>query len=165
MTSSSTSTTTISLLRKSFATLGLPDVIVSDNATNFTSEEFKIFLKKNGIKYLKTPPYHPASNGIAERAVQTLKSGIRKLKEGSLKTKVAYFLFTYRVTPQSSTGVAPSELMFGRKIRTHLDSLRPDLARNVRFSQERQKRGQDSHAKRRNFVVGEAVYARNYGPG
>ena len=165
MTSSSTSATTISLLRKSFATLGLPDVIVSDNATNFTSEEFEIFLKKNGIKHLKTPPYHPASNGIAERAVQTFKSGMRKLKEGTLDTKVARFLFTYRVTPQSSTGVSPSELMFGRKIRTHLDSLRPDLARKVRLSQERQKRGQDSHARQRNFVVGEAVYARNYGPG
>ena len=69
MTNSSSSATTISLMRKSFATLGLPEVIVSDNATNFTSEEFECFLKKSGIKHLRTPPYHPASNGIAERAV------------------------------------------------------------------------------------------------
>ena len=165
MTNSSSSAITISLLRKSFATLGLPEVIVSDNATNFTSEEFEHFLKKNGIKHIRTPPYHPASNGMAERAVQTFKNGIRKLKEGTLETKVARFLFTYRITPQSSTGVSPSELMFGRKLRSHLDTLRPDLARKVRFSQERQKRAQDSHAKQRNFLVGEAVYARNYGPG
>ena len=71
MTTSSTSTTTISLLRKSFASLGLPEVIVSDNATNFTSEEFEQFFKKNGVKHVKTPPYHPASNGLAERAVYT----------------------------------------------------------------------------------------------
>ena len=84
MTTSSTSATTISLLRKSFASLGLPEVIVSDNATNFTSEEFEQFLKKNGVKHVKTPPYHPASNGLAERAVQTFKEGMRKLKDGSL---------------------------------------------------------------------------------
>ena len=129
--------------------------ILSPKST--TCEEFETFLKKNGIKHIKTPPYHPASNGIAERAVQTFKSGMRKLKEGTLDTKVARFLFTYRVTPQ--------KLMFGRKVRTHLDSLRPDLARKVRLSQEQQKRGQDSHARQRNFVIGEAVYARNYGPG
>ena len=99
MTNSSSSATTISLMRKSFATPGLPEVIVSDNATNFTSEEFECFLKKNGIKHLRTPPYHPASNGLAERAVQTFKGGMKKLKEGTLETKLARFLFTYRITP------------------------------------------------------------------
>ena len=49
---------------------------------------------------------------MEERAVQTFKSGMQKLKEGSYETKVAHFLFTYRITPQSSTGVSPSELMF-----------------------------------------------------
>jgi hypothetical protein len=48
-TCSSTSTTTIKLLRKSFASLGLPEVLVLDNATTFTSEEFAVFMKKNGI--------------------------------------------------------------------------------------------------------------------
>ena len=48
VTSSSTSATTIELLRKSFASLGLPEVLVSDNATTFTSEEFAEYTKKNG---------------------------------------------------------------------------------------------------------------------
>ena len=81
-TSSSSAASTISLLRKTFATLGLPEVIVSDNASNFTSEEFAEFLKRNGVRHIKTPPYHPASNGLAERAVQTFKEGMRKLKGG-----------------------------------------------------------------------------------
>ena len=70
-TSSSTSTTTIELLGKSFASLGLPEVLVSDNATRFTNEEFAVFVKKNGIRHIRSPPYHPSSNGLAERAVQT----------------------------------------------------------------------------------------------
>ena len=78
---------------------------------------------------------------MAERAVQTFKSEMQKLKEGSFKTKVAHFLFTYRITPQSGTEVSPSELMFRRKMQTHLDSLHPDLARKVHLNQERQKQG------------------------
>lgn len=76
-----TSSATISLLRRSFASLGLPEVIVSDNAANFTSEEFEQFLRKNGIKHEKTPPYHPSYNGLAEKVVQTFKEGMRKLKD------------------------------------------------------------------------------------
>ena len=106
------STATVELLRKSFATFGLPDVVVSDNATGFTSSEFENFLKTNGVKRVLTPPYHPSSNGVVERAVQTLKGGLRKLKDGSVTTKLSRFLFSYRSTPHGSTGVSPAELMF-----------------------------------------------------
>ena len=112
MTVSATSSATIKLMRKSFASLGLPDTIVSDNATTFTSEEFAQFLRRNGIKHIKTPPYHPASNGMVERAIQTFKEGMKKMKEGTLQTKLSRFLFKYRLTPHSTTGIAPSELIF-----------------------------------------------------
>ena len=165
MTTSSTSATTISLLRKSFSSLGLPEVLVSDNATNFTSEEFEQFLKKNGVKHVKTPPYHPASNGLAERAVQTFKEGMRKLKDGSLDTKLSRFLFKYRMTPQSTTGVTPAELMFGRRLRSPLDNVRPDLDKKHRQNQEKQKQAHDRRARHREFQVGDSVYAKNYGSG
>lgn len=48
-TSSATAAATIELLRKSFASLGLPEVLVSDNAATFTSEEFAFFLKGSDI--------------------------------------------------------------------------------------------------------------------
>ena len=75
-TSTSSSAATIELLRKSFAVLGLPEVFVSDNATTFTGEEFAEFLKKNGIRHIRSPPYHHASNRLVERAVQTFKEGL-----------------------------------------------------------------------------------------
>ena len=63
----------------------------------------------NGIKHLKSAPYHPASNGLAERAVQTVKGALKKDARGeSAKTQLAWFLFRYRLTPHSTTGIAPA---------------------------------------------------------
>ena len=77
-----TSETTIRTLRGIFATHGLPELIVSDNGSLFTSGEFYEFVQRNGIRHVKCSPYHPASNGQAERAVQTFKEGLKKpLKE------------------------------------------------------------------------------------
>ena len=152
-------------MRSSFAALGLPEVIVSDNAATFTSDEFGQFLKRNGIRHVRTPPYHPASNGLVERAVQTFKEGLKKLTEGSLSTRLARFLFKYRITPHSTMGVSPAELMYGRRLRSQLDQLHPDLGRKVCQSQDQQKRGHDVRSQVREFKVGDKVYARNYGQG
>ena len=62
---------TIAKLRDIFATHGVP---VSDNGSGFTSAEFTQFMDHNGIKHTLVSPYHPASNGLAEHAVQTFKT-------------------------------------------------------------------------------------------
>ena len=110
---STTSSAVIQRLQTVFAQFGLPETVVSDNAPNFVSTEFETFLSKNGIAHVTSSPYHPASNGLAERAVQTFKQGMKKLNEGSLSEKIARFLFSYRITPQSTTGVSPGELLRG----------------------------------------------------
>ncbi|KFD68503.1 hypothetical protein M514_09353 [Trichuris suis] len=66
-------------LREIFETHGLPRLLVSDNGPAFTSSEFRSFVKRCGIKHLYTLPYHPSSNGQAERAIQALKQSLRKL--------------------------------------------------------------------------------------
>ena len=114
-----TSTATIEKLREMFATHGLPATLVSDNGSNFTSSEFKEFMKKNGIKHIKVPPYHPASNGLAERAVRIFKEGYEKMEDGSVQTKLSRFLLSYRTTPHSTTGVPPAELLMKRRL-THI---------------------------------------------
>ena len=63
---SATSNATVEKLQTVFATHGLPEVIVSDNGTAFTSDEFALFVQRNGIRHLISAPYHPASNGLAE---------------------------------------------------------------------------------------------------
>ena len=165
VTNSATSTATIELLRRTFATHGLPEVMVSDNGTAFTSSEFAEFVKRNGIRHVRTPPYHPSSNGLVERAVQTFKGSFKRSRQGSINTRVSRFLFTYRMTPHSSTGISPAELMFGRKLHCQLDLLKPSRGRKARQAQDQQRKTRDKRSKLRSFKLNEQVYVRNYGPG
>ena len=148
----STSTeATVKILRQIFATHGLPKQLVSDNGPAFTSQDFKTFMSQNGIRHSLTAPYHPRSNGMAERAVQTFKYAMKKM-DGSLHDKLAQFLFQYRITPQTTTGRSPAEMLMGRRLRSVLDSAHPDTAQSTRNDKKRV----------RSFQMGEKLFARNY---
>ena len=136
---------------------------MTDNGPCFVSEEFEIFLAKNGVKHITTAPYHPATNGLAERAVQTVKRGLRKEKQGSMKTRLAKILMAYRSMPQSTTGMSPAQLLLGRRIRTRLDLLVPSTSKKVEHRQWQQKVCHDKLSPRKPFNKGEKVYARNFG--
>ena len=90
MMSSTTKHATIEALRSLFARYGLPEQIVSDNGPQFTSAEFATFMKGNGIKHIMCVPYHPSSNGLAERFVQTFK---RAMKAGEKEGKTLAHCF------------------------------------------------------------------------
>uniref|UniRef100_A0A8C5MGF4 Gypsy retrotransposon integrase-like protein 1 n=1 Tax=Leptobrachium leishanense TaxID=445787 RepID=A0A8C5MGF4_9ANUR len=163
--SKSTSAVTIQCLRQSFSQHGIPEMVVSDNGTSFTSMEFQEFMARNGIKHVTTAPYHAASNGLAERAVQTFKGLIKKSSGDSIEVKMARALFSYRITPQSTTGKSPAELLCGRKLRSTLDLIHPDFKGQVQEKQVKQKLYHDQHAKERHLREGDKVYTRNFGVG
>ena len=121
---STTASDTIEVLEVIFACIGLPETLVSNNGPKFTSFEFKLFCKDNNIRHLYSAPYHPSSNGLAERGVQTVKIMLKKNSGGSLQSRLSRSLFAYRSTPNAS-GKTPAEIMFGRQIRTKLTSLQP----------------------------------------
>ena len=165
---SSKSKPTIEQLRKIFATHGLPISYVSDNGPCFVSEEFATFSKRNGIQHIFTAPYHPASNGQAERNVQTFKVTLKKIgDEGgdSIETKVSRFLFTYRITPQTTTNCSPAELLFKRRLRSTLTLLKPDMYNKVKVKQTVAERNSHRMRSLREFSVDEKVLLRNYGQG
>ena len=54
---------------------------MSGNGPQFIASEFVDFLKQNGVKQTLVPPYHPSSNGAAERTVQILKQALQKEAE------------------------------------------------------------------------------------
>ncbi|KAM7297476.1 hypothetical protein ISCGN_022627 [Ixodes scapularis] len=107
----------------------------------------------NNISHLRTAPFHPQSNGLAERAVRTVKDGIKKMRGENLETNLVRMLFNYRITPQAS-GRSPSEVLLGYQIRSRIDTCFPSVARDAR----------NDHPGW-NFAPGDPVYFRNYGDG
>ena len=90
-----TSSKTIEKLRMIFATHGLPLKIVTDNGPSFTSSEFRNFMEQNGIKHVTSAPYHPSTNGLAERAVQTFKQTIERMDGLPIQERLSKFLMMY----------------------------------------------------------------------
>ena len=158
---------TIDELCKMFSMNGLPEHIVSDNGPQFVSEAFAKFLSSNGIKHTRSAPYHPATNGLAERFVQSLKQSLKATQSSdlSLTRRLSDFLMTYRSTVHSTTGVTPSSLFLQREIRTRFDLLRPDPVAHVEAKQSQQKSDHDRRARNREFAVGDSVFARNFRSG
>ena len=68
------------------------------------------------------------------------------MQSGSISDRFSCFLFTYRNTPQSTTGTSPGELLQGRRLRSPLGLAKPDLEGRVVNEQLKQKRRHDSHA-------------------
>ena len=158
---SATSAVTMDKLRSSFATHGIPNTLVTDNGSVFTSEEFGHSLKQNGIQHVRAAPYHPSSNGLV--AVQTFKNAIKKSATGELlECRLAKFLFNYRTTPHTTTGKTTAELLMGRSPRTCLHKILPE---EVEKKQNMQKKTHDKNVKRRSFLVGDSVMVRNFGSG
>jgi hypothetical protein len=160
--SSITAAKTIEQLRVIFATHGLLRKVVTDNGPSFTSDEFRSFLSYNGITHVTSAPYHPSSNGLAERAVQTVKNGLRHTPGATLQEKLSRFLLTYRITPHTTTGVTPSQLLMGRCLRSRLDRLFPDVAGRVESRQTRQVQQHNNSHSLRTFKVTDTVYVRDF---
>ena len=142
---STTAPQTLDVLRDWFSSHGIPHQLVTDNGPQFIAQEFDSFCKNNGIKHTKSAPYHPASNGLVERFVQTLKQSLKAtLNDGrSLSHCISSFLLTYRTPPHATTGVSPSELLCQRHLNTRLDLIQPNPQKSVLSKQSSQKQSHD----------------------
>lgn len=121
----------IEKLRINFAIYGMPKTLVSDNGPPFDSKTFLQFCEANGIKNtLKSPAYHPQSNGQAERFVESVKDKLKKSFIDNRNRGLPFqalldnFLINFRNTPCTVTGKKPSELLFKYAPRTLIDILK-----------------------------------------
>jgi transposase InsO family protein len=102
---------------------GVPNSIITDNGTNFTSGEFQDFAKELVIKIKYASVAHPKSNGQVEKANGLLCVGMKKrllrpLKHaaGAWVEELPLVLWSLRTTPNSSTGYTPFFLLFGAEV-------------------------------------------------
>ena len=94
--------------------------------------------------------------------MEIVKRGLKKSGEGSVKSRLAKFLFIYLLTPHTTTGVSPAEMLLGRRPRLRLDILCPLTAERVEEKQIKHKSKHDAHAHERLLNEGDTVLVRNY---
>ena len=113
----------------------------------------------NGIKHITSAPYHPATNGLAERFVQTFKQALRSMRgeKGTVKQKLNKFLLRYCNAPHCTTNEPPSLLFLNRRLRNCLDLIKPNLQDRI---DSRQQRGDSSECC--SFVIGQSALVRDY---
>ncbi|XP_062713724.1 uncharacterized protein K02A2.6-like [Aedes albopictus] len=163
---------TIEALFETFTRFGVPEVLRSDNGPQFISETFKSFCKEFGIVQQKTTPYWPQANGEVERMNSSILKRLRisqETNQDGWKWDLRNFLLMYNSTPHSTTGIAPSALMFGRVLRDKLPSVQQSsgqLAEGIQDKDwERKLKQADSTDKRRRVTpneldVGDIVVAK-----
>ena len=158
---------TITALRDIFSRHGLPEILVSDNGSQFTSREFEKFCVNNGIVHRTSAAYKPSTNSQAERVVQILKSAIKQaqLTHTDVSAQIAKYLLVYRNTPHSITGEPPALMLMGRRLCTRLDLLIPSVEKHVEARQYSTMVSPTAHRGLRQFHAGDPVLARNYGKG
>ncbi|KAA3676453.1 uncharacterized protein DEA37_0008229 [Paragonimus westermani] len=141
---SATSSTTIAALRQIFSQHGYPEILMSDNGSQLSSAQFRDFCSRSNFQHVFSPPYHPQSNGQAERFVDTLKRALlRSREEGTMDEILQTFLLVYRSTPNTAApdGCSPFEVLMGRKLCTPGQT--------------------EAHTE---FSIGSPVYTRDYRP-
>lgn len=132
-----TSKCTISFLEEGvFLLFGVPEVIISDNGSQFVSAEFKRFLNTYGVKHWLTAAYHPQANaseaanksiGIAIRTYVQDNNNHRNWDEHLQKIACAL-----NSTIHTSTKCSPYLANFGQRAITHTSSyvLQPNTHTN-----------------------------------
>ena len=155
-----TASKTIDVLRKIFAQFGVVKQIISDNGKTFTSVEFQTFLRNNGIIHKTSASWHPASQGLVERFVQTSKLVMKSALAdgGSLHQKIGSFWLLYRNAVHATNNESPAKLFLGRQLRSCLDLIKP----NIRDTVEKKQFQSLTEPKRPQFNEGEKVMVRDY---
>ena len=111
-------TTITSVARGLFAEQGIPEQIICDNGTQFTSQEFKKLATEYGFTITTSSPYYPKGHGFVERQVQTAKKTLIKCRE--MKEDPHLALLSLRATPLKADMKSPAEMLNGRKYKTTL---------------------------------------------
>ena len=116
-------------------------------------------MAENGIRYITTAPYHRASNGQAERYVQTFRQAYGA-GHRTMSQKMINFLLQYRNSPNGTTRLSPAQLMFGRTLCTCLDLISPiDTSKRLKDDSPLQMKS------KRVFLPWKDVWYRNFSKG
>nr|XP_037290836.1 uncharacterized protein LOC119186244 isoform X3 [Rhipicephalus microplus] len=132
-----------------FATHGFPQRLCTDNGPPFSSQDFREFVGKISLHHVRSSPYHPRSNGMAERAVQEAKKLLKRYRYGTVDFCAA--LLEWRNTPRDSYLKSPMQRLMGRNARTLLPVTETHLRPQTIPPEEVQRRLHVIRSRQRSF--------------
>lgn len=96
---------------------GVPEEIISDRDTRFTSNFWKEFTTILGIDHKLSSAYHPQTDGSTERAnrniLQMFRTHLVGKRQSEWLSLIPLVEFAINSVPNESTGVAPFQLQYG----------------------------------------------------
>ncbi|UYV84158.1 K02A2.6-like [Cordylochernes scorpioides] len=132
---------------------------LADNGRQFVFGEFEQFTKMNGIRHIKTSPYNPSTNGLAERYVREFKNFLRNNNgKDDLETNLQRFLFAHRAFPQTVIKEFPGGTANEEKFKIKI------LEFNTKMGNPREV-FHEAVRRQEQFTTGCEVYFRNYATG
>ena len=144
------SRTVVNHAKSIFARHSIPSVVRSDNGPQYSAQEYQQFAKEWKLEHQTSSPYYPKSNGLAEKAVQTVKRLLTKAKADGKDPYLS--LLEYRNTPIADVG-SPSQLLMSRRLQSILPNTSTQLKHyavdpgkveeKLKEKQERQKKYYD----------------------
>ena len=158
---------------------GVPDSIVSDRDTRFTSNFWRELTKVMGIKLRMSSAFHPETDGLCERANRTVLQLLRNdsnLKASNWSENLTAVEMAINNYQQSSTKQSPYYLNFGMHIKlpnqvNSTESSMPSVERftermseimktateNMKIAQNKQKVQADKNRRDADFVEGDCA--------
>jgi hypothetical protein len=159
---------------------GVPESIISDRDSRFTSRFWGALQAALGTKLQFSTAFHPQTDGQSERTIQTLEDMLRSCVlqfRGNWDDHLALMEFAYNNSYHSSIGMAPYEALYGRQCRTPLcwdevgerKLLAPEVVQittdkvkvireRLKTAQSRQKSYADNRRRDLEFQVGDSVF-------
>nr|CAI5830578.1 unnamed protein product [Callosobruchus analis] len=151
---SKTAEAVISALKNIFSTNGLPQEIFSDCGPPFTSHQIESFAKQYDIMLSTSSPHYTRSNGMIERAIQSVKELLAKcLQDGGDRGGDP---FPAILSCNTTSKQCLLRVILGRKLRTTLpvskELLEPKFSiagvkEKLKLRQDKQKSSYDMHTK------------------
>lgn len=133
----------INVLKKYFASHGIPVKLQSDNGPPFSSHAFEQFAALYQFDHVTSSPYHAQSNGKVEYAIKTAKNLIKKSK--AQKEDYYLSLLSWRKTPTEGLDSSQAQRHYSRRTRTRTTAsklLRPKVVRNTLQRKKKRKEKQ-----------------------
>ncbi|XP_016195081.1 uncharacterized protein LOC107636060 [Arachis ipaensis] len=131
------------LWRQIITRFGIPEIVISDNGTQFTDKKFREFLEGLCVSHRFISVEHPQTNRQVESANKIIVKGLKKRLDedkGLWADELGSVLWSYRTTPQTTTGETPFRLTYGVEAVIPVEIGDPSPRKTVRGNDEEAER-------------------------